>query len=404
MMEHVVPGDQLAQLLLDADQGLTHVTIAPPPSSWAPARTAVLQHARAAWQRGRRPPTLSGFPLCVAGLEHRELRVRASGGAAPEPCARCSRRAACSPPSVWSEEMMPFGPPDTLDLWRAFHAHFTAATGSALRLELDDWVALLARRRGPRRPLDCILEPSISIGPRGILPRLRVAAFPGEPRGALLRSEGPLLLRVFAAQHQLFGVPLDPEVTRLLGSFGRLSLPTGFELDEEGQLDMKAYVRLHASPPEERRRLVTGLVERSAAARALPVDAVRWQDVDMVGFSTRAGAVSTVKVYVHADPSAGFRAGGLPAVPASHPLVALSGGQALAVLDLCAPRARPPKWDFRLRDELLTGPVVVRRLGGLVSGEAAGRVHHFLADPPFHVAVVAAALRAESLTLYLEIA
>ena len=328
---------------------------------------------------------------------------------APAPasqCQGCALRARCRGPRRWTPELHAFGSGRPSEAWRAFRGEVERELGLVAGAELDGLIDIAAGVSLGDASQPAIVEPSLLIED-GVLPELRAIVFPAEPaRGPHASAvQSAAMIETLAALHRRAGERLPQGLAEVLRAHGPISLPSGFELSAAGELTLKAYVRLAPLPPATRRMLVTDLARLSRAGdcSALAAEEVPWQDVDMVGFASAGSSVQTVKLYVRRDPRKGWGDVGLPPVPTTHPLYQLSGGQALAVFDLRQPRARAPKWDFRLRDQLLGGPAAVSRLAGAMGDEAQAQLVRVLGSVPVHCHVVAAGLRAGRLALYWEI-
>jgi hypothetical protein len=319
----------------------------------------------------------------------------------PDACDGCSRRAECSPPAAWGDELAPFGPTDPKDQWKRLAPALAAVTGAERARELD---AIVDRMIDPRIGATITLEPSLALGPSGPRRALRLAVFhgrlPDERRAAHAATRAAL--EAFGAAHEDAGAHPPRALLEVLGRYAPLPLPLGLE-QADGGLRLKAYARVHAKAPAARASLLAELQELARTEGCEIADeAIPAERLGMIGLATSAGRLVEVKAYVEARPTEGALFG-LPAMPADHLLVRLSRDRAHAVVDVARARVRPPKWDFRLRDALLPGHLAARIFGAWVGAESSAALAAFAERAGVRLDVVAASIRADEAVLYFDV-
>jgi hypothetical protein len=364
-----------------------------PPESWARLKPRVLPLLSG---RSRAHGTIVGYPLCAVGESWRAL-ANVSGPAIAQhpPCVSCGRATACSPPTAWNEdELQPFGPTGAEALWDRFHGRFCEAT-RAPRRELAD--RLIESHAGVL-PEVWELEPSLVLSDR-VEPTLRAVVFHGRlpEDGAELTRR---LLASFWRWHELAGADVPRGLRELLEPMAPFELPIGFELGDGAPM-LKAYVRLQHMSPDDRHALAQ---ELAALAGRPALASLSWSDVHMIGLATRGGALVGLKLYVARDARAGWPELGLPAMPDDHPLEVLSSHRAYAVLDVTHPEARPHKWDYYLRERLLSGPMIAELARRLFSERVAREVATIARHHHFRLDAVAGAVRGSAWVLYCALA
>jgi hypothetical protein len=403
--EEEVAGDLLAGYLRSTNPLPARVRVAPPPRSWAALKPSLIDALNEVGARGDKPPELVGMPLCGGGADFRALPVAPRPhGDAPAPCGGCARRPLCSPPESWSHELSPFGPSDPGELFGAWHARLAAALGEEADPRLARAVrAHLASIAATHADAPATLEPSVTFG-AGLERATRLAIFHGKlPTGTgAARAAMAAQLRGFLAMHDAIGAPRPRALAEVLLRAGPLQAPVGFDARPSAPPSLKVYVRLQDRSPRQRAALLVALRPLVASGWSTPQAEELARGADMLGVSTVHGRVAVVKAYIPADPAAGWPDVGLPAIVDTHPFVSLSRQRAYAVVDLAGP-TRQPKWDFFLREPLLSPALTLDLLSRIASPPAAAQARGLLDHQLFRSDVVAGALRGDQVTLYLDL-
>jgi hypothetical protein len=152
-----------------------------------------------------------------------------------------------------------------------------------------------------------------------------------------------------------------------------------------------------------KRELLRDLVRFAMLPEHPAASELAWDEIEIIGVCTAADRIDAIKVYQRRDPTKDWPLASLRGLPPDHPAVVLSGGRAYATFDLCARRPRQPKWDLIVRHQLLTGPLLIRRLAGVLGPSGAAQLASLVDHHEFRVDTVAIAVRGESMTFYFEL-
>jgi hypothetical protein len=399
-----VAGDRLLQHLGETLSAGERVVIDPPPGSWAALKPALLEHLHERRRRGGPLPQLVNYPFCAIGAGRRGLPLVIAGDRPFfDECAGCGLRNGCSPPVAFHEELQPFGPACPATLWQRFHRRWAAQAGIGPLPELNEFVARAREHlSGPLSGVGLSVEPSVSIGERTV-PIARLALFYEHwPRSDPQGHEATIqLVRSFVRLHEILGGRAPTGLSQVLCRHTPFPLHVGCELAPGRPPLVKGYLFVTRFSDLAKRELLRDLARFAKLPEHPAVSELVWGDIEIIGVCTVAERIEAIKVYQRRDPTKDWPLVSLPGLPPDHPAVVLSGGRAYATIDLCARRPRPPKWDLIVRHQLLTGPLLVRRLAGVLGPSGAARLALLVDHREFRVDTVAIALRGGSMTFYL---